>query len=117
MPIREALKDLEAFIEKSLAEILEIRGDHVHLTRFTDKDLDRLETLDFVSLHAVKPESESAIFRGYYLQEYRKIRRKWRATIRGTNVAINKLLEFVSDVFLSTVFSAPDHALRAPANL
>jgi hypothetical protein len=115
--IRYALQALEAFIEKSLGGIVVTRGNHVHHARFTDKDLDRVDFLDFVTLHTVEPKTETANFRRYYLQEYRKIRKKWRATIRGNNAAINALLNSVGDVFLATVYSAPEQTLRPPGNL
>jgi len=88
---------LKKVIQILLAEIINIRGAHVHSKRFSDADLDRLTFLELLM------DSNEDIFASYK-HGYNQARKKWAKQIQGSNSAVEKLLDIYCKELSSTLF-------------
>lgn len=85
--IKTKIDPLKKLILLSLDGILTTRGTHVHRVRYSDKDIDRLETFELID------NTEDRFLSGFHDMEYRKIRKKWVERIKSNNDATKKLLD------------------------
>jgi len=88
------LDTIERMVFTTFEEIIKTRGASVHVTRYTDDDVSRLNTLDLLVNHG-----RMSGLKGFYNTETRRIRRKWQATARNNNREIKQLL----DLYFSTL--------------
>jgi len=87
-------------VSASLQGVISVRGAHVHNSRYTDDDLDRLRTLELLLL----AESElTPIFRKLYLEVYKSTRRKWFKNMRTNHDAIEIILNAYSQTLIDCV--------------
>lgn len=76
---KKQLITLAGRIEKSLAGIVTTRGAHIHRNRFTDEDIARLETYDFL----LKAGGMPSEFEKLSKKEFNSIAKKWSATLQN----------------------------------
>jgi hypothetical protein len=92
-------------IRAALNNIRVVRGSHVHRTRFSDNELERLNAID---LALVIPYTENRkianLTKKFYLEEYRKARKNHRQVIKKANEDLRKLLDFYFDALFPIFF-------------
>lgn len=86
--VKAFLRPVHEMVSSSLKPIVDVRGSHVHETRYSDTDLDKLGTLDLLVVHGKMDE-----LRPLYQFEYKNIRRKWFRIMQDVNGGINALLD------------------------
>ncbi len=92
LKVRAETKRLRLIIEKTLENLVNIRGDHVHLSRYEDPDLDRLSLFEVLS-HGAQDEGPDMALKALHEWNYKDTRRKWKRTISKNNLATRKLLD------------------------
>jgi hypothetical protein len=98
--VESKLAESSKSVSASLQGVISVRGAHVHDSRYTDDDLDRLRTLELLLL----AESEvTPIFRDLYLEGYKSTRRKWVKTMRSSHEAIESILNAYSQTLIECV--------------
>ena len=100
----EEFKSLLEVIKTGFSGLENARGGHVHRRRFTDPDLERLDTFDFFTGNIEKNKE----FRPWYFYKERilfpQIRRKWKKTISLNNSNLRKLFKVIFDSLNTMVF-------------
>lgn len=82
---------LKTVVEISLENLLNMRGYHVHEYRYTDKELDRLSTLE---LFSESSNEFGPLINVFYIRAYKDIRKAWVVRINNDIDAISTLLEY-----------------------
>jgi hypothetical protein len=97
--IQTELAKMEDLLNKSLDGIISTRGRHIHESRFTDEDINRLELYDLL-LSTGMPRRAESLFRA----ESRRVRRNWLARIKGNNRDLMKVMDFLFEYLHVLVF-------------
>lgn len=92
--VEAIVETLSLAVRKSLANIILIRGAHVHETRFSDPNLDRLATFDLLLTYGKMGEEFVNAATWYSNSLYRQARKEWAGAIRENNRSTEKLLDF-----------------------
>jgi hypothetical protein len=98
--ILKHIKPLFKLVKKSFKGIINIRGAHVHKTRFSDVDLDRLSSQEFITNHGGE---EFKIIWNLFKFDYSVTRKKYKQTIKSNNEQIKKLLDACFDILFEIV--------------
>jgi hypothetical protein len=109
--ISEIIEPLCTFIYSSLNSYNAARGSHVHVTRFSDEEIDRLSTLDLLS---TGDDDFGNLMKNIFLSSYRAARKKWADKILRDSIEINKLLDVYFEVLTKVLFK--DERLIIPEN-
>ena len=109
--LKTAMKDLSGIVQKSLKGITDVRRTHVHGTRFTDENLDRLSTYEMIS-HGPNKIPPLKIL---YNSTYRNTRKEYSVTIKRNNEQIRKILDTYFEV-LYAVVSDKKMGIRYPSS-
>lgn len=96
---KDTLKHLSDIVQKSMKAITETRGAHVHSTRFTDEDLDRLTSLELVN----KGPNQIPPLKTVYESTFRNARRKYCRAVKQNNEEIKKIIDAYFEVLYSVV--------------
>jgi hypothetical protein len=88
-----------------------LRGTHVHEARFSDKDFDKISTMELLSR---SKDEMGNFFNILYKQEYKKIRAKWCKKIESDIKSINSFLELYFDILKLIIYK--DEQLIIPTN-
>lgn len=107
--ISDRLDGLHQFVESTMKSMLAARSYHVHEYRYNEPDLDRLDTLELLV-----ESSPEQVFDGYYQAEYRRIRRRWAATISASVESMDAILDGYFDM-LSTFMIIDGQLVYPPA--
>ncbi len=99
--IPKTVKPLYTQISTAFKGYVNVRGSHVHELRFSNKEFDRLSTLELFSR---SKDSFGNISRFYYQEGYRKLRRKWTNKIKLDIQVIHKLLDNYFEQLSSILF-------------
>ena len=99
-------------ISSSLKSYNSVRGSHVHVARFSDEEIDRLATLELLSLGA--NDDFGKLMKNIFLGSYRTTRKKWADKIIKDSIEINKLLDIYFEVLTKVLFK--DGNLIIPDN-
>jgi hypothetical protein len=100
--ILEITEPLSTFVYDALKSYNDVRGTHVHVTRFSDKEFKRLATLDLLS----KGDDDfNILMKSEFLSSYRSARKKWSDKIVKDSVDIRKLLDVYFEVLTKVLFS------------
>jgi hypothetical protein len=83
-------KPLFTLVNNTLKKIIDTRGAHVHKTRFSDEDLDRLRSQELLTDH---DDEEFRIISNLFKINYAVTRRRYKKTIKSNNEQIKKLLD------------------------
>lgn len=98
--ILKKTSSLSNFVDDSLKGIIKTRGTHVHQTRFTDEDLDRLKTQEFLTEHSGKKlKSLGNLFK----EHYGITRRKYKQIIKANNGQVKKMLDLCFDTLFEII--------------
>jgi hypothetical protein len=79
--LKKTMKSLSDIVQKSLKGVIDARGTHVHSTRFTDENLDRLTTLELIN-HG---PNKIPLMKTLYDSAYRNTRKDYSVTIKRKN--------------------------------
>jgi len=93
-------KPLFTLVKNVLKGIINIRGAHVHETRFSDEALDRLSSQEFFTDHGGE---EFQIIRNLFKFDYSVTRKKYKHTIKSNNEQIKKMLDACFDILFEIV--------------
>lgn len=103
--IKNKCQQLTNKVEESLKNIKNLRHRHTHIVRYSDKDVERLETL---SLHEEYLSELKKILPTYIIPnfktEYRKARNKWKKIFRKNNKDIKIVLNYCFKEINTIVF-------------
>ncbi|HSF08064.1 MAG TPA: hypothetical protein VLA60_01545 [Nitrospirales bacterium] len=91
--ISKNTSSLTDWVDNCLKGIINSRGSHVHQTRFSAEDLDRLKTQEFLTLHGGK---ELKIIKDLFKRDYGNTRKKYKQIIKENNQQVK--------IFLDTFF-------------
>lgn len=105
------LKPLHLAVATAFKTYVEVRGSHVHASRFKDKDIERLATLHLLSISG---DDFGRLMKDMFLSSYRTTRKKWAEKIEKDSTAIHKLLEFYFGELTKMLFQ--DSHLVIPDN-
>ncbi len=108
LPLLDYLDD---YVNTSMSDISDTRSKHVHVTRYTDTDLERLDTYDFLA-----EQELLGAFRGFIDFEYRDVRKKWRVRIISTTDQLDKILNLYFRT-IGVVLINPETRLLLPCDL
>jgi len=100
--VLEVTRPMFKIIRDTFSEIVKTRGIHVHQLRYTDKDLDRLNTLELL----VRNDGVDFIEQlpDYYELEYKNIRRKWKKIVKQNNEVFRELFNIYFGALLKILF-------------
>jgi hypothetical protein len=116
--ILAATRPVFASVKSSLSNVVETRGRHVHVKRFSDKDLDRLGLLIMFANPVTSISDELAeATKPYFESEYRRIRKKWRSQVQKNNEELEKLMDVYGEALLKVCFRDGTDTLSYPSNL
>ena len=110
--IRANCKHLDELISKTLGSVIKARGGHVHENRFSDDDIERLDTLDLLTLG--REDDFSNLMSLHRRGENRKVRKIWKDRIGANNKVILELLDMFFDALFPLVFDEDSETLRYP---
>jgi len=99
LDLKKAMKDLSAFVQKSLKGITDTRGAHVHNTRFTDENLARLSTMELINYGPKK----ISLLETLYDSTHRNIRKEYVVAIKQNNERIRIILDTYFEVLYAIV--------------
>lgn len=94
-------KELSILITKTFANYKAMRRTHVHESRFTDEDLDRLSFFDTLSKSQDKEFVKNIEL--LYKMAYREIQKKWKKRFINDIKCIHKLNETYLDYLYKTI--------------
>lgn len=86
---------------------LKARGIHVHQRRYTDKDIDRLNLLEFYDSHASDILPYVDIL---YENHYKETRKKWKNLVKTTNGQIKVALDLCFENIHPLIFTKNGNA-------
>jgi len=92
---------LKKSIFSPLEGIIKTRGSHVHISRYTDPELDRLSSLELLNW-GEKPIPSLIIYSRKIV--YPLLRNNWAKRIKDNNKATKKLLDLYCDYMVKIVF-------------
>jgi len=90
--VESTIKSLITLVEKSLKNIIDVRGEHVHDTRYIDKTIQDLKLFSLSSQHDEKFIKIEKI-------SYTTAKNKWKAKLKTFNQDIEQLL----DIYFGTL--------------
>ncbi len=90
---RNDLKKLKTTIKTTLNNLTLIRGGHVHKKRYSDEEIDQLESLELYTQGGELKEK----LEWFKNLQYRFFRNNWHKTLINNNKELNKLARFVAD--------------------
>lgn len=101
--VMAVIDNLKKCIFSPLEGIIKTRSSHIHVSRYTDSDLDRLASLELLNLG-----DNPTPFLITYSRKiiYPMIRNNWVKRIRENNKATKKLLDLYCDKMVKIVFDA-----------
>lgn len=105
---------MKEYVLEAMKKGTRLRSSHVHQSRLSDKQIERLHTIRFYTLG--KESELTRVFRDFYLAEYRKVRRQWRTWVAEGNSSARKMLDMYFDGIFPVVFEK-DGAMRYPSRL
>lgn len=83
----------------------EIRGTHVHVSRYDDRDLRRLDSLEVLVMYG----REDRWIRRLYEDQYKAIRKERLAAMTAANKVIKKVLDIYFEELKKVMFDTQDH--------
>jgi hypothetical protein len=105
---KEVLRRIQSLftsVSRSLINVSQARDSHVHATRYSDREIDRLSLLEILSKQNSKASKESgALFKTLYKLAYQTARENWVRTVKTNDARIKKLLDVYFDLVFSIVF-------------
>jgi hypothetical protein len=110
--IQARCRSLGDLITKTLQDVIALRGQHIHENRFSDDDMDRLDTLELLT-HDLDDVVKSLMHLHHRI-EHRKVRRAWKDRIVANNKAVRELIDVFFDVLFPVVFDEESQALKYP---
>lgn len=87
--VDDTARELKEIVSRSLNNPIKVRGAHVHVSRYTDKELDRLSLFDTLSRSPDKEFVQKLEL--LYKLAYRDTRKKWKDRINNNLKEISKL--------------------------
>lgn len=113
--VEESAKRIKQSLKSILLEIIAVRGSHVHQKRFADRGLDRLAFLENLQKQtAILDGDQAKAFSYLFESSYKEDRAKWAKQIAENNVAVEHLLDFVSDLLYAVLFDSSGN-LKLPS--
>lgn len=112
-----ATRPLFRLVDQELKGIVDTRGRHVHVHRYTNEDLERLELMNLLTSNPSDIEEIAEVLTPYYKAEYRRIRSEWRSRVRKNNQVLIQLLDICAERLLPVLFSSDSGRLNYPTNL
>lgn len=89
--VETLLGDSSKYLSTALETIIHSRGSHVHSSRFSDEDLDRLSSLEL--MHYSNDSEARQIFESLFEEAYLSVRKKWVKLMKDNMTSINILLD------------------------
>ena len=99
--VTKIIKPLYRIVSHNLKNIVDVRGHHLHVTRYSDGGLDKLSSLELVTIYG-----ELSQYRNYFIQEYRLERKKWSQIIKNSNENIKINLDNYFEMLFNVVFDS-----------
>jgi hypothetical protein len=93
------MKTLSAYLQKALEGITNARGMHVHSSRLTDENLERLNLLELINHGPDKIPGMKTL----YDSAYSDTKKKYSLNIKQTNKEIKKILDTCFNVLYGIV--------------
>jgi hypothetical protein len=90
---------IDKVVLKQFEDISLLRGSHVHILRYSDKDIERLGILELLSAGFSHPT-----FSDLFRFDYRATRSKWKKTIKSNNAKVKKLFDLYFEGIQPIVF-------------
>jgi hypothetical protein len=111
------IQPLFTSVSRSLINISQVRDSHVHATRYSDREMDRLSLLEILSKENSKASKESeALFKALYRSAYQTARENWVRTMKTNDARIKKLLDVYFDLVFGIVFDKDSKMLYPSRN-
>jgi uncharacterized protein YlaN (UPF0358 family) len=108
--LNNTITELSSIVQKSLKGITDTRGNHVHRSRFSDEDFDRLRSLELFNLGS----KEIPLLRVLYNDAFKTTRKKYREFVTHNNKEIRKIINVYFDV-LYTIVADNRGSVRYPS--
>lgn len=89
--VSDSIEPLLRVVDETFEGIVSIRGSHVHATRYTDEDLNRMSSMALISKYDTGYAGQSQF-------EYRRARAVWSKRIQENNEATRQLLDHYFDL-------------------
>jgi len=99
--ILRKIHPLFRLVKKNLDNILKVRGRHVHRLRYSDRALDKLSTLEVLSINIGRQQYTSS-----YEYQYKHIRKEWKNKVASINEEIKKILDQYFEQLFTVVCDA-----------
>jgi hypothetical protein len=105
--IRKTCDQLNNTVKGNLKNITTLRGSHTHVVRYSDRDIERLESLFLYK--EILDDLQKYLPDDYvvpnFKNEYRKLRRKWNKIFKDNNEQIKIMLDYCFKKMLKIVFT------------
>lgn len=98
--VHEVIQPLYKVISDTLKPIIDIRGHHVHVARYSDRGFDKLSSLELVIKTGDLPQ-----FVDHFMREYKTERKRWIATLAKVTETVKYLLDVYFERLYIIVFN------------
>ena len=116
--IKKCCETLSNLLEETLKPLINLRGSHVHVIRFKDERIKLLVTLSGFCSNAYADDDElSKLFKNYYQEKYREVKKSWKNIAKNNNKNIRKLLDFFFEKLYPLVFNQETGDFLYPSRL
>jgi hypothetical protein len=102
--IEEALDLVDSMVDRTFVSIAKVRGAHVHERRYSDDNLDRIQTWELLASYQDDEKDDTKLYEFLNDYSYREVRREWTKRIKSNNDNIKSLLDSYFGVLYSVVF-------------
>ena len=109
--ILRATRPLFGNVRDVLKEIIDLRGSHVHQTRFKDQNLSRLNTIEFFNSLV---EEDEEWFKVWCDVQYREIRNDWKKSLKEMNKVVKALLDSCFESLYPVIFDNRGNVRHVP---
>ena len=112
--IKTMCKPLSENVNSIFKVKFDARGIHVHEKRYSDRELDRISSLELLTLGSDNNKERSDFIQLYFITEYKKVRRKWTIRLKKDIKYLESILETYFEVLLTLI--TDKGAISYPSN-
>jgi hypothetical protein len=104
--VKKTCNNMIKIVEKNLENNKAIRNNHVHVRRYSNEDIKRLEEIDyFLELLGDTKDIFPRKFIPNFDKEFKEIRSKWKNTFIKNNQTIKEMLNIIFNMINKVVFT------------
>jgi len=113
--LQETCARLESVTTEALKGVTNMRSQHVHQSRITDKAIARMR---MASLLMLSPDPKMRdVMADYHRELHRDAKRTWSRTMKSNNAAIRKLLDHFFGALEPMLFDSETGKVRRPKHI